>query len=148
MKRIFRAIFVDDSPDDCFLYARALRASQPNCIAHFLKSLEEFKNYMLVRSGFGSGGLFPLPDLVVSDIKMPAGSGLELLSWIKSIDDLRHIPVMLLTSTLVESDIRKAMLLGAELVLEKPFSAQARIELFNEMFGRLERSEARYQLAR
>jgi len=66
------------------------------------------------------------PDLLVSDVNMPGGSGLELLAAIKAEPQLRHIPVILITSTaLNETDRQRGLECGATRYIMRPIEPQA-----------------------
>ncbi len=60
------------------------------------------------------------PDVLLLDLKMPHVDGLEILSAIRSSDDLKHIPVILLTASEDEDTKRRALGLGATDFLTKP----------------------------
>jgi CheY-like chemotaxis protein len=61
-------------------------------------------------------------DLIITDLVMPEMTGLELLGYVRRHDNLRHIPVIMLTSQGDETDRRKAMALGVNDYLVKPFA--------------------------
>jgi CheY-like chemotaxis protein len=68
------------------------------------------------------------PDLIVSDVNMPGGSGFELLEAVKNDPELRHIPVILITSTaLSESERRHGLECGAVRYIMRPIEPQALI---------------------
>lgn len=62
----------------------------------------------------------PIPKLILLDIKLPKVSGLEVLKILKSSSKTRHIPVVMLTSSNNDVDIRTAYELGANSYLTKP----------------------------
>lgn len=62
----------------------------------------------------------PRPQLVILDLNLPKRSGLEVLEYIKTDDDLRTIPVIVLTSSNVQEDIETAYRRHANAYLEKP----------------------------
>lgn len=62
------------------------------------------------------------PDLIISDIMIPYMDGLQILKKIKSMDDLKDIPVIMLTSKAQEDDILRGLELGAHDYMAKPFS--------------------------
>ena len=62
------------------------------------------------------------PDLIISDIMIPYMDGLQILKKIKSMDDLKDIPVIMLTSKAQEDDIVKGLELGAQDYMAKTFS--------------------------
>lgn len=61
-----------------------------------------------------------LPKVIFMDIKMPKMNGIETLSHIKSAAQFKHVPVVMLTSSGVETDIRRCYGLGANSYLVKP----------------------------
>jgi DNA-binding response OmpR family regulator len=62
------------------------------------------------------------PDLIISDIMVPYMDGIQILKKIKSMDELKDIPVIMLTSKAQEDDIVKGLELGAQDYMAKPFS--------------------------
>jgi two-component system alkaline phosphatase synthesis response regulator PhoP len=62
------------------------------------------------------------PDLIISDIMVPYMDGLQILKKVKSMDNLKDIPVIMLTSKAQEDDILKGLELGAHDYMAKPFS--------------------------
>lgn len=64
-----------------------------------------------------------MPDLILLDISMPAGSGFSVHQRLRSIDELRHIPVIYITGRDTEEVYAAAEKLGAVTVLQKPFVA-------------------------
>ncbi len=62
------------------------------------------------------------PDLIISDIMIPYMDGLQILEEIKMKDELKDIPVIMLTSKAQEKDVVKGLQLGAQDYMTKPFS--------------------------
>ena len=62
------------------------------------------------------------PDLIISDIMVPYMDGIQILKEIKANDELKDIPVIMLTSKAQEADIVKGLELGAQDYMAKPFS--------------------------
>jgi len=61
------------------------------------------------------------PDLIILDIMMPEVDGFEILRMLKGDQETRDIPVIVLTVRNMEEDVRKAMALGADIYMTKPF---------------------------
>src|SRR5689334_19686446 len=61
-------------------------------------------------------------DLIITDLVMPEMTGLELLGYVRRHESFRHIPVIMLTSQGDETDRRKALALGVNDYLVKPFA--------------------------
>ena len=62
----------------------------------------------------------PFPALVLLDLKMPRLSGFDVLAWLGTRADLAHIPVVVISSSMAETDVRKARQLGAREFIVKP----------------------------
>ena len=62
------------------------------------------------------------PDLIISDIMIPYIDGIQILKKIKTNEELKDIPVIMLTSKAQESDVVKGLELGAQDYMAKPFS--------------------------
>jgi len=72
------------------------------------------------------------PDMILLDIEMPRMDGFELLEWVKSQADLKHIPVIMISSRATEKYVDKATALGCTAFLGKPYLIDSLVELFNE----------------
>jgi DNA-binding response OmpR family regulator len=79
------------------------------------------------------------PDLVLLDLVMPRLNGLDALKTMKENEETRHIPVIVLSARAQEEDIRRAMDLGADDYMAKPFRP---VELLEEIEKVLERKKA------
>jgi CheY-like chemotaxis protein len=85
---------------------------------------------------------YPLPCLILADLKMPQVNGLELLNWVRSQSSLPHLPVVMLTSSEEMNDVKDAYRLGANSFLVKPPNP----EEFKEMLGSMETFWAKYNV--
>ncbi len=72
------------------------------------------------------------PDMILLDIEMPRMDGFELLEWVKSQKDLKHIPVIMISSRATEKYVDKATALGCTAFLGKPYLIDSLVELFNQ----------------
>jgi two-component system response regulator len=101
-------LLVEDNPDDVELTLRALKR------AHVVNPVR------VARDGaealeilFGSRALPTLPRVVLLDLKLPRVNGLEVLERIRREESTRKLPVVVLTSSREEPDVRRAYELGA-----------------------------------
>jgi two-component system, response regulator len=111
---IVEILLVEDNMDDAGLTIRALKKHNlANHLLH-LEDGEEAINYLF------SNQSRPLPKLILMDLKMPKVSGIEVLRKIKSDDQKKMIPVVVLTSSKEDRDIAEAYKMGVNAYIVKP----------------------------
>ena len=113
-------LIVDDNEDDTILICRAFaRAHMLNPI-HVVQSGQQAIDYLSGQGPFGDRAVYPLPQIVLLDLKMPGLDGFDVLMWIRrnnAFDDLR---VIVLTSSTDVRDANFAFQLGANGFVIKP----------------------------
>ena len=114
-------LLVDDSVDDVELAVMVLSAYWPAARIVVARDGAQAGDY-LYRRGEYAGRRTAQPVLVLLDIKMPKVGGLELVRILKSDDELKVIPVVMLTSSREERDVRDAHRLGANAYVVKPLA--------------------------
>jgi CheY-like chemotaxis protein len=72
---------------------------------------------------------YPLPSLILLDLKLPKLSGLEVLQWIRQQPNLVRTPVVVLTSSAEDDDIKQAYEYGANSFLQKPVAFTGLVQL-------------------
>ena len=116
-----KILLVEDNPGDIRLTAEVLEQSKvhnelsvaadgPGAIA-FLRREGKYANA-------------PRPDLILLDLNLPKKGGLEVLAEIKSDEDLKRIPVVILTSSKADEDIARSYELHANCYVTKPFGLE------------------------
>ena len=113
-------LFVEDSMDDAKLTIRALIKSGLTSKLHHVKDGAEALDYIYCKGVYASRDIKEHPKLMLLDLKMPKVSGLEVLEKIKSDPDMKTIPVVILTSSKEDPDIKKCYVLGANSYIVKP----------------------------
>jgi len=73
-----------------------------------------------------------MPDLILMDIQLPEVSGLEVTAWLKSDDELKHIPVIALTAFAMKGDEQKMLDGGCQDYISKPISVAEFIHVVNK----------------
>ncbi len=134
MSATFTLLWVEDEADDVILGERAMIK------AGFAKPMiardgEQAVNYLSGKGDFSDRARFPMPSLVLLDLKLPRMSGFEVLTWIRAHSELRHMPVIMLTSSRELEDIRRAYEYGANAFLVKPVEGQMFSELFRSVYS-------------
>ena len=122
-------LLVEDNEDDVFLMRRALKGAKLDLPLQVANDGQEALDYLGGIGQFSDRALFPLPELVLLDLKLPYVHGFEVLSWIGRQPALHNVPVVVLTSSPEERDLQKARDLGAAGYLVKPPSSQMILDL-------------------
>ncbi len=115
-------LLVEDEENDVFFLKYAFKEVG---ILNPLQVAEDGKAAMDYLSGTGEYAdreKFPLPCLVLLDLKLPGVMGMEVLKWIREQPELKTLIVIILTSSRLEPDIERAYQLGANAYLVKPSS--------------------------
>jgi CheY-like chemotaxis protein len=113
-------LLAEDEESDALILGRAFEKCRSGHPLVVVRDGQEAINYLGGRGPYEDRGRHPLPALLVLDLKMPRMSGFDVLSWISTRADLAHLPVVVLSSSSAEADMRKARELGASEYLVKP----------------------------
>lgn len=126
-------LFAEDSEDDAMFTMRALKKSGfANKIQH-VKDGAEALDFIYCRGIYASRNFKKHPKLIVLDLKMPKISGMEVLEKIKSDPNIKTIPVVILTSSKEDRDIKKCYLLGANSYIVKPVDSDTFFQFVKEL---------------
>ncbi|PSR04572.1 MAG: response regulator [Bacteroidetes bacterium SW_11_45_7] len=113
----FEILLVEDNPGDVRLTQEALKESDIPTNVNVAVDGEQAIGYLNGKSEYASS---PKPDLILLDLNLPKKNGLEVLEIIKDNDGLKHIPVVIITSSEAEFDISKSYNLHANCYITKP----------------------------
>src|SRR5690242_9183473 len=112
-------LLVEDDENDAFFLERAIRKVGMMNPVHNARDGQEAINYLKGTGKFSRRADFPLPGLILLDLKLPFIMGLDVLKWIRQNPELSPI-VVILSSSADETDIASAYRLGANAYLVKP----------------------------
>ena len=126
-------LHVEDDPNDVLLIERAFRKAEIGAQVQVVNDGEQAMQYLSGSSAFAQREKFPLPSLVLLDLKLPRKSGIEVLEWIRGQPGLRRIPVVMLTASKQAVDVNRAYDLGANAYLVKPVNFDALVELLRTL---------------
>ena len=122
-------LLVEDSPDDALLITRAFRKANLANSVQLVRDGEEAVAYLKGDPPFSDRVQFPLPVLMLLDLKLPRRSGLEVLEWVRQDGTLKRRPVVVLTSSRESVDVNRAYDLGVNSYLTKPVGFNALLEM-------------------
>ena len=126
-------LIVEDLTPDARLIARSLKKAR---IANPLQNVsdgQEAIEYLQGHGKFADRENYPLPVLMLLDLKLPKRDGFEVLEWLRQQDGLKRLPVVVLTSSSRSPDINRAYDLGANSYLVKPVENDALVEMFRKL---------------
>lgn len=130
-------LLAEDDPNDVFFMQRALTKAGINFPLHVVRNGQEAVEYLGGSGKFSDRAEFPLPSLMLLDLKMPFLDGFEVLTWARSQAALRQLPVIVLTSSSEDRDRQKADELNANGYFVKPPTR----EMVEEILAFLERGK-------
>lgn len=123
MKNPRPILLSEDNPNDVELILAAFREANFVNEIHVTNDGEQALDF-LHRRGAYAGRSGPQPAVILLDLKMPKVDGREVLRHIRTTPELRHIPVVILTSSREESDLLASYQLGANAFVVKPVDFQ------------------------
>jgi CheY-like chemotaxis protein len=114
-----RILHVEDEPDDAFFVDWAFRQARPDCSLFRVESGEQAIDYLNGAGPYSERARYPLPDLVLLDLKLPGSSGFDVLAWARGQSRFRDLPIVILSGSSLPEDKEKAAKLGANLYMVK-----------------------------
>jgi CheY-like chemotaxis protein len=113
-------LLVEDMADDVVLIQRSFEETGLGNRLQAVGSAGEAKAYLRGESVYRERNQYPLPALILLDLKMPGEDGFDFLSWLRAQPEFKKIPVVVLTASDESKDMTKAYQLGANSFLMKP----------------------------
>ncbi len=121
-------LLAEDDDDDYLLTCQALRAARLANDVHRVTDGEELLDYLRRRGRFAPPEQSPAPSLILLDLNMPRKDGREALREIKSDPELRHFPVVVLTTSRLEEDVIRSYKFGVNSFISKPVTFQGLVD--------------------
>lgn len=115
-------LVVEDEPNDALLLRRAFGKAHLDNPIQVVPEGEAAIAYLSGEAPYVDRNLYPLPALMLLDLKLPRMSGFEVLVWLRQQPGLKRLPVVVLTSSGQKIDVDRAYELGASSYLVKPVS--------------------------
>jgi len=128
-----KILLVEDQKSDAMLIKRALLKGGILNQVIVLRDGEQALAYLKAEGNYADREVYPLPDMILLDLKMPKVGGLEVLRELKQIEGLKRIPVIVLTSSALSADVNAAYDLGANSYLVKPVKSEAFIKVARDI---------------
>lgn len=122
-------LVADDDADDRAMTSDAVAESRlPNPV-RFVEDGEVLMDYLHQEGRFSGAAGAPRPGIILLDLNMPRKDGREALAEIKADPELRHIPVVVLTTSRAKEDVFSSYDLGASSFISKPVTFDGLVDL-------------------
>lgn len=131
--QIVDILLVEDNAQDSELTVMALRKLNITNSVTIVEDGAEALDWFFGMGKYSDRDVNHNPKIILLDLKLPKLSGLDVLKRIKTVDGLRLIPVVVLTSSSEDPDVKRAYELGANSYVVKPVSSDAFIDTMEKL---------------
>jgi len=128
-------LIAEDNEDHVLLLQRALRRGALLNPVFVVNDGEEAIAYLKGEGKFSDRYEYPLPSLLLLDLKMPKKNGFEVLEWIRHQPGLRRLRIVVLTTSDAPSDVDRAYELGANAFMVKPLEQKDFLKVTDAIKG-------------
>lgn len=126
-------LLVEDDPNDILLIRRVFKKINVPYPIQVCENGEEAVDYLAGKGPYVDRNKYPLPSLILLDIKLPRKSGLEVLDWLRRQPGLKRLPVVIVTSSSESVDVNRAYDLYVNSYIVKPFSFNNWLEMIKTL---------------
>jgi len=126
-------LLVEDNPQDAELMIRAIRKRNLMNPIYVVEDGAEALDFIFCRGSYAGRDFSRPPKVVLLDLKLPKVGGIEVLRAVKADQRTRHIPIVVVTSSREDPDIRTAYTLGANSYVVKPVDFSAFMDAMSNL---------------
>jgi CheY-like chemotaxis protein len=130
MEANFPILLVEDDPNDVWLVRHAFQSANISNPLRIVNDGQEAIDYLKGNGAYSDRGAFPLPKLVLLDLKMPRLNGFDVIGWMRRHYPWKLTPIIILSSSALPQDVNRAYELGANAYMVKPADYRALERLF------------------
>jgi CheY-like chemotaxis protein len=127
---VIQVLLVEDDPGDVLMTREAF---EDNKVANTLHVVNDGAEALAFLRKEGEHAGAPTPDLVLLDLNLPRMDGREVLAAVKADDELRQIPIVVLTTSEAEEDVLRSYALHANAYVTKPVDFDRFIEVVRKI---------------
>jgi CheY-like chemotaxis protein len=120
MRRKLIILVADDDLTELQLLRRSINRDGAAVGLHEVHDGEEAIHYLTGEGKFADRKTHPFPDLLLLDLKMPKVDGVQVVKWLSTRPDCRHLPVVMLSGSGLEKDVKAAFSHGVSTYFSKP----------------------------
>ncbi len=126
-------LLVEDNPDDEALTLRALRKHNLANEIVVARDGQEALDFLFGEGDYSDRSSNVLPQVILLDLKLPRVDGLQVLERMRAKPQTRHVPVVVLTSSIEEQDMIRSYNLGANSYVRKPVDFEQFLEAARQL---------------
>ena len=130
--RLIKILLVEDNPGDIRLAKEAFKESKVHNKLHVVEDGKEAMDFLKKEGKYADA---PRPDMILLDLNLPVKDGREVLAEVKSDEDLRRIPIVVLTTSRTEEDVIKTYNLHANCYITKPVDMDQFLDVVRTIEG-------------
>jgi len=134
-------LMVEDEEHDITFVQHATEESRAGHTLFAVGSGEEAIRYLRGEGKYADRQAFPMPNVVLTDLKMPGMDGFELLRWMRDHPECRIIPIIVYSNSSAEKDVIEAYRLGANSYMVKPSSLAEMVAMLKIIYDYWSRCE-------
>lgn len=127
-------LHVEDDENDAILFQKACERAGLPALTFRVAAADEAKSYLMGEGIYADRACYPLPQIIVLDLKMPRMDGFEFLKWLRHTEPFAALPALVFTASISREDKSRAMAEGANSYFVKPASFEALVKMV-EGFG-------------
>ncbi len=129
-------LLADDDSNDIFFLRRAFQKAGLSNAVMDVPDGEKAIEYLGGQNNYSDRTRYPIPALLILDLKMPKINGFEVLEWIGTRAELRNLKVVVLSSSGLQADMQRARALGAHDYRVKPADLDDMVNMVKDVAGR------------
>ena len=126
-------LHIDDDRNDTELFRAAARKANAQFSLHNVSDGDQAMAYLNGRGIYADRQAYPLPVLILLDLKMPRATGFEVLQWIRKHPEVGSLPVVVFSGSELQDDIQQAYAVGADSYLVKPLGFNELVNLVKDI---------------
>lgn len=128
-------LLAEDDENDVYFLKRAFCDAEIGNPLQVVHDGQEAIDYLAGANHFADRDRYPIPCLLILDLKMPRRTGMDVLRWLRSQPVLTCLPVIVLSSSAQRYDIERAYRIGANAFVVKPSGIEKRADLARYIKG-------------
>jgi CheY-like chemotaxis protein len=135
MKKACCILVAEDDENDVTFLRRAFAKAEIANPLHLVPDGQAAMDYLAGAGTYSDRSQYPLPGLLILDLKMPRKTGMDVLIWLRGQEKFRCLPTIMFSSSTHPAEIETAYRSGANAFVTKPAGMPERIELAGMIKG-------------